>query len=329
MAITEDQVQSSAPFGKWIADGGELGVVSVIVPTYNRSRVVLDALDSIFTQTYRPIELIVVDDGSTDDTAVTVQAWMGERKSRAFQTRFLQQPRNCGACAARNLGARHSSGEYIQFWDSDDEMMPVKLERQVGYLGRERTGVVGCLGARHVVPGSRWERLVANRGAHPVITGSDWGEGLGCTLAILMTRERLLELGPWNERLPVRQDAEYLLRMLRDWGSIPLIMEPMYRIGRTPASITRCGERGHSSLAKALLLIREQAEDLPSGALRSKSLSHIARQLNYLAREFVKRGKLDRGMSLFREAQKHRGISERLVRAIQFHACRVWKGAAR
>lgn len=98
-------------------------LVSVVIPTYNRSRLVCGALDSVLRQTYPAVEVIVVDDGSTDDTAERLAAY-GER------IRVLRQP-NAGVCAARNNGIGVAGGAFIAFLDSDDEWLPWKLSAQI------------------------------------------------------------------------------------------------------------------------------------------------------------------------------------------------------
>lgn len=96
-------------------------LVSVIIPTCNRARLVTDALHSVRAQTYRPIECIVVDDGSTDDTVEVVKDWKRAHNSDQFSVRLLRQE-NLGAPAARNYGMEEAGGEYILFLDSDDRL---------------------------------------------------------------------------------------------------------------------------------------------------------------------------------------------------------------
>ncbi len=109
-------------------------LVSVVVPTYNCGRFIEEALESALGQTYRDLEVIVVDDGSTDDTRERV---------RRFEPRvaYLFQP-NAGEGAARNLGIRHSRGEYVAFLDADDVWLPRKVERTVAVLQEDRTAGV-------------------------------------------------------------------------------------------------------------------------------------------------------------------------------------------
>ena len=101
----------------------KLSLISCIVPVFNGERYLREALDSILAQTYRPLELLVVDDGSTDGTAAVVASY-GE------QIRYLSQP-NAGPAAARNLGLQAAIGEFIAFLDHDDLWHPEKLARQM------------------------------------------------------------------------------------------------------------------------------------------------------------------------------------------------------
>lgn len=100
--------------------------VSVVIPAYNCERFIAAALDSVLAQTYQPSEIIVVDDGSRDGTA-------GVLRSYAGRIRCLYQE-NRGEPAARNLGVRHASGEFIAFLDGDDLWLPQKLQLQMDYF---------------------------------------------------------------------------------------------------------------------------------------------------------------------------------------------------
>jgi glycosyltransferase involved in cell wall biosynthesis len=109
-------------------------LVSVIIPTYNRAKYIVSAMDSVFKQIYRPIELIVIDDGSTDDTAEVVKSWEQSIDQEPWFTfQYIFQD-NQGATVARNLGLKIAKGEYIQFLDSDDILYPEKFMFQIEYL---------------------------------------------------------------------------------------------------------------------------------------------------------------------------------------------------
>lgn len=100
-------------------------LVSVIIPVYNGARFLRAALESVFAQTYRPFEVIVVDDGSTDDTGKIAQGFPEVRY-------FVQE--NQGVAAARNVGVEAAHGEFFAFLDQDDLWAPEKLELQVDHL---------------------------------------------------------------------------------------------------------------------------------------------------------------------------------------------------
>lgn len=102
-----------------------MDLITIIIPTYNRSGIVGRAVKSALSQTYDNTEIIVVDDGSTDDTEKTVKFFNSPKVI------YLRHPENKGVAAARNTGIKKSRGRYIAFLDSDDEFIPEKLATQV------------------------------------------------------------------------------------------------------------------------------------------------------------------------------------------------------
>ena len=114
----------------------KMPTVSVIIPTYNRARYIGDSIRSVLLQTYADIEIIVVDDGSIDDTAKVIEAISDPRL-------FYLRQKNCGRSKARNHALSVARGKYITFLDSDDLYLPNKIELQVDYLIRHPgTGMV-------------------------------------------------------------------------------------------------------------------------------------------------------------------------------------------
>jgi len=112
--------------------------VSVVIPTYNRAHLICRAIQSVLDQTYQNLEIIVVDDCSTDNTEEIVKDFKDER------IRYIQHNENKGASAARNTGIKASQSEYIAFQDSDDEWFSDKLEKQIiaFYNSSPEVGVV-------------------------------------------------------------------------------------------------------------------------------------------------------------------------------------------
>lgn len=101
-------------------------LVSVVIPTYNRAQFLIQSVESVLTQTYKDIEILIVDDGSTDNTEILVK----QKYSDNEKVKYLRQ-KNRGAAAARNYGIREARGEFFALLDSDDLWKPEKLERQI------------------------------------------------------------------------------------------------------------------------------------------------------------------------------------------------------
>ena len=109
-------------------------LVSIILPTYNREHVISRSIDSVISQTYSNFELIIVDDGSTDNTSDILKKYEGK-------VEYIKQ-KNSGVSSARNTGIKLAKGEYIAFIDSDDQWLPTKLQRQIEYfMSHSRDGL--------------------------------------------------------------------------------------------------------------------------------------------------------------------------------------------
>jgi glycosyltransferase involved in cell wall biosynthesis len=124
--ITEDPASANK---KFVPGAGVPGLVSVIVPCYNRADIVRETLDSVLAQTYRTVEIIVIDDGSTDNTREVVSSY-ADRRVRYFYKA------NGGLSAARNSGLDAARGEFIAFLDSDDVWHPWKIAAQMEIFAR-------------------------------------------------------------------------------------------------------------------------------------------------------------------------------------------------
>ena len=109
--------------------------ISVIIPTYNRAHLIGKAVKSVLSQTYQDFEIIVVDDGSTDNTEEIVKSFTD------YKIYYICHKHNRGASAARNTGIKASRGEYIAFLDSHDEWLPEKLDKQIKTFNSESSEV--------------------------------------------------------------------------------------------------------------------------------------------------------------------------------------------
>lgn len=116
--------------------------ISVILPTYNRSGTLVAAMTSVLAQSHADLELIVVDDASTEDIESVVRGVGDDR------VRYVRRPRNGGAAAARNTGLGHARGDYIAFQDSDDLWLPGKLQKQFALFSTIPSHVGVVIGAK-------------------------------------------------------------------------------------------------------------------------------------------------------------------------------------
>jgi glycosyltransferase involved in cell wall biosynthesis len=180
--------------------------VGVIIPTFNRGRKVARAVSSVLFQTFSDHEIIVVDDGSTDDT----QAVLAPLQSRI---KIISHPENLGVSAARNTGIRATAAPLIAFLDSDDYWLPEKLAGQVRFF-REHPDAVACQTEE------RWIRqgLRANpKKKHLKRSGDIFEPSLKLCLvspsAAMVKRSLLEEVGLFDEALPVCEDYDLWLRI--------------------------------------------------------------------------------------------------------------------
>lgn len=113
-------------------------LVTVIIPTYNREDSIIRTLQSILNQSYRPLDIVIIDDGSQDNTKDIIQPYLAVDNNCSI--RYFYQ-KNAGVSAARNYGIKMARGEYISFCDSDDILLPGKIEKQVRYMQQEGADV--------------------------------------------------------------------------------------------------------------------------------------------------------------------------------------------
>lgn len=189
------------------------GLVSVIIPTFNRAALIGQTLESVLRQTYRPLEVIIVDDGSTDETTTVVRDWAAncELQSERIAVNLLIQA-NAGPSAARNRGFSHSHGEFIQFLDSDDLIHPEKVTTQVARLREGNWPFCVCNYRMFVdVPDNTAATVDFFSRSHriedfPAVYPMD-------TPAPLYRRSALEVAGPWDERLRAGEDFEFNFRV--------------------------------------------------------------------------------------------------------------------
>jgi len=267
--------------GKWLERSGKRGLVSVVVPTYNRVYQLPDALDSVHSQEYRPIELIVVDDGSTDGTTELVEKWGGEHnRAGDFKVRYERQP-NRGAPSARNLGALRSRGEFLQFLDSDDKLHPEKVASQVELLRENpKAGFVYCLSTFFEAekPGERTAGFDFEKGGIPAMLRKNMYQ----TSAALYRRETCEAAGPWDEELGGAQEWEYGHRALLACGESVLFQPKVYNYIRSSKDSTRISQQGGEYVKERLKALNKVQDILAYERLLKDPKIAQALALSYL-----------------------------------------------
>ena len=268
--------------------------VSVIIPAYNSAGFITDALDSVRNQTHRDLEIIIVDDGSTDDTREVLEPYLKDPS-----TRYIHQD-NSGPSAARNTGIKAATGRYIAFLDADDSLLERSVERRADFLDRHpRVTAVFTNFYAHQDPD------------HPATTGHYVDEGFprGVEVAIgqregaeIVFNERFFEqwvekrIGMWPGSLMLRRDdqgrielyredlvcgdiTEYAYRISKRYV-IGYIDEPLFNYNNYRSVLTADRIQGVPGYIKVLTDLMEELESEPADW--SRLLRLLRRQTAYL-----------------------------------------------
>ncbi|MCW4005719.1 MAG: glycosyltransferase family 2 protein [Candidatus Bathyarchaeota archaeon] len=199
-------------------------VVSVVIPTCNRANLLRRALDSVFAQTFTDFEILVVDDGSTDNTEQVVRQY-----DDPCVTYFRNKTKR-GANFSRNTGISHSKGTFIAFLDDDDEWLPTKLEKQLAVFkqGNDSLGAV-YTGFEMVTYDNRRVKSL------PKYNGKIFHKLLeynyvGTTSTVMVKKHVLVEINGFDEVLPSSQDWDLWLRIAKryEFDFVPEILINYY-----------------------------------------------------------------------------------------------------
>ena len=198
--------------------------VSIILPTYNRAHIIEKAIQSVLNQTYQDFELIIVDDGSTDNTEEIIKKLQEKDK----RIRYIKLETNKGAAAARNEGIKIAHGKYITFQDSDDEWLPEKLEKQMKIFETTPEDIIVYTGFWRIDGDEKTyipDINISNREGYihkELLKGNFVG-----TPSILLKKETLEKVALFDECLQRCQDWDLVIR-LSEYYNFKLIDEPLY-----------------------------------------------------------------------------------------------------
>ncbi len=231
--------------------------VTVVVPAYNAQQYIVRTLDSVLAQTYRPLEVVVVDDGSVDETAEVVRKYIEKQRTsenmniangtdiNSVEIRYILRE-NGGAAAARNTGIKAAQGNWVAFIDADDEWLPEKLQRQMAIAKKNPDLMwVMCNYYFHLVSNDdRWLPMKPDVFDN-LLAGRDYLEsyfaGLNHNLkwnpvAMVVRRDVFDEVGLFKEGMHLIEDIDMWLRIAYKWPRIGFANEPL--------AVWYCGNEG-------------------------------------------------------------------------------------
>jgi glycosyltransferase involved in cell wall biosynthesis len=262
--------------------------VSIIIPSYNREKLITKAIDSVVAQTYQNTEIVVVDDGSTDRTRDVVMAY-GRDIVYVFQ-------KNKGIAGARNTGMRRCTGDYIAFLDSDDYWKPAKLARQLQlFRDHPEYGMVASQCASVQSDGSFREK---NR---PGISGwvlqNLFNKNFIRTSAAVITRTCMNRVGLFDETLREGEEYDYWLRIAAQ-----------FPIGFINESLAVYVDNPHGVSTDSLAGRLHRLTILEKGYLKEKIPAHlykrrIADTCHYIGRHYIAKGDPSEGLRYLRKAR--------------------------
>ncbi len=284
------------------------GLVSTVIPVHNRSRLLIEAVQSVLDQSYRPIEIIVVDDGSTDSTGDVVD----QLSARHRKTIVAIHIANRGPGLAREVGRQAANGEFVQYLDSDDVLLPEKFERQaLGLLAHPDCGVsYGWTQYRHAdgtVETSPWkgsgERVETML---PSFLRSRWWD----TPTPLYRSTLLDQAGPWSD-LRLEEDWEYDTRV----GSLGV------RLHYCEVFVAQVRDHDDQRLSRGKLSDAKRQQErarahtmIYANAVRAgvtsevPEMAHFARELFLLSRQCGAAGLASESKALFDLSRKASGL---------------------
>jgi glycosyltransferase involved in cell wall biosynthesis len=273
--------------------------VSVILPTYNRAHLILRSIRSVLGQTYRNFELIIVDDGSSDNTEYVVESFDDER------IKYVKHPQNRGANAARNTGIRIAKYDYIAFQDSDDEWYPEKLEKQMRlfYHLSPKIGVV-YTGFWRIKNNTKeyFPLRVAQKNGD--LSRTLLGKNFVSTSTSVVRRACFKKAGVFDEQLPRLQEWELWIRISKHYD-FKCVDEPLVNTYESADSITK-NEKAHI-LSRELIL--------------RKHFERIAKDRRLLGRYYYEIGTL---LSLDGRIDRGRRYLEKAVTTYPFDIKSLW-----
>lgn len=256
-------------------------LVSIIIPCYNAEKWLSEAIDSCLNQTYPTKEIIVIDDGSTDGSLNIIKSYGNKI--------IWETGDNRGGNHARNRGIALSTGEYIQFLDADDYILPEKIARQVAFLEQNTADVVygDWRHQRHFPDGKFVLEDIQISAEQPDILASllaDWWVSPAC---ILFTKEAVVNSGGWDETLAAGQDRDFFLSVVMNNAKVGY-QPGCYSIYRRYGDVTVSSSSQTKYLASHYQIVQKAESKLAQqGKLIPEYRAALAESYFVMARKYL------------------------------------------
>jgi len=223
-------------------------LVSIIIPAYNCAGILSETIDSVLKQTYGNIEIVVVDDGSTDGTGKAVEGYL-----ESGRVRYYRQE-NGGPGAARNRGIQAARGEYLAFTDADDSLMNDSIEKRMDLLAEVKD--LELVYSNYFVSWSKGEvrarfdgtyhekyNSLCREYAHGVVFEGSASEIFAiafdfCTLTVIIARSLMERVGPFRTDISIGEDRDMWIRMAMNAGRIGYVGRPVACYNRSRDGLT-------------------------------------------------------------------------------------------
>lgn len=300
--------------------------ISVIIPTYNRAKYIGESIDSVLAQTRQPDEILVIDDGSTDNTGDVVSAFRDSR------IRFIAVPHG-GIAAARNRGLSLASCDHLAFLDSDDLWRPTMLERQLDMLAQDETLVCSFTNFvrfrndpyeaypaqfRYYAELSELKKSLPERNGGYIVAEDPFAtfvrfRELPAYMQCTMFRRSFIANMRMNESLRIGEDTEFILRTFM-LGKVAFLAEPLADIRWHESNITKeAGSLIELDKMRALLCLRSAVD---GGYRRAVLNDRIVRAHLDCAAALIGAGRRLEGIKAFRHALSTPGSPKRKIKGL-------------
>jgi len=200
-------------------------LISIIIPTYNRANLLVKAIKSVFSQTYKNFELIIVNDGSTDNTKQIIDNF----KKQTNKIKYIWEI-NSGTAKAKNTGIKNTEGKYIAFLDSDDEWLPKKLEKQLELFKKSTNSNLGFVGCNtFIIDKKNNKKLIYKIPKYKNIFYALLINNFICSCSSVMVKKSVLDkIDFFDENLKIGEDWDMWIRIAQKYN-FDFVNEPLLK----------------------------------------------------------------------------------------------------